>query len=120
MRSTLRTALLALILATAPVLTGGVSHASPVTGTGTAAVAMAAAAEQSGTAGSLVPLAGYTLTASPSDTASTAPANPGTGESAEEEATRLDFAPWVIGGIALATLLVVLIWRRRRGNTTIV
>jgi hypothetical protein len=45
--------------------------------------------------------------------------NPGTGESAPNEATRVDFAPWVIGAIALLTLMVVLIWRRRR-NTTIV
>jgi hypothetical protein len=55
----------------------------------------------------------------PSDTASTSPANPGTGETAEQEGTRLDYAPWVIGAIALVTLVVVLIWRRRR-NTTIV
>lgn len=58
-------------------------------------------------------------TPSPGDTASTGPANPGTGESAQNESTRVNFAPWVIGGIALATLIVVLIWRRRR-NTTIV
>lgn len=58
-------------------------------------------------------------TPSPGDTASTGPANPGTGESAQNESTRVNYAPWVIGGIALATLIVVLIWRRRR-NTTIV
>lgn len=58
-------------------------------------------------------------TPSPGDTASTGPANPGTGESAQNESTRVDYAPWVIGGIALVTLIVVLIWRRRR-NTTIV
>lgn len=120
MLSTLRTVLLALILAAAPVLTGGVSHASVGTGSGTAAVTATAAAEQPGPAGSLVPLAGYALTASPDDAASTAPANPGTGESAENEANRLNFAPWVIGGIALATLIVVLIWHRRRGKSTIV
>lgn len=123
MRSILRTALLALILAAAPVLVGGISHAAAGTGSGAAAVGVAAAAEQPGTAGSLAPLAGYTLTAStpsPGDTASTAPANPGTGETAQNEAKRLDFAPWVIGGIALATLIVVLVWHRRRGKTTIV
>jgi hypothetical protein len=64
-------------------------------------------------------LSASTPTPSPGDTASTGPANPGTGESAKNESTRLDFAPWVIGAIALATLIVVLIWRRRR-NTTIV
>lgn len=64
-------------------------------------------------------MAASSPTPSPGDTASTGPANPGTGESAENEATRVNFAPWVIGGIALATLVVVLIWRRRR-NTTIV
>jgi hypothetical protein len=56
----------------------------------------------------------------PSDTASTSPANPGTGETAEQEGTRLDYAPWVIGAIALITLAIVLIWWRRRRNTTIV
>lgn len=64
-------------------------------------------------------MAASSPTPSPGDTASTGPANPGTGESAENEATRVNFAPWVIGGIALATLIIVLIWRRRR-NTTIV
>ena len=38
---------------------------------------------------------------------------------ADAEATRVDYAPWVIGAVALITLAVVLIWRRRR-NTTIV
>src|SRR3954463_6724273 len=52
----------------------------------------------------------------PSDTASTSPANPGTGETAEQEGTRLDYAPWVIGAIVLVTLVVALIWWRRRRN----
>lgn len=55
----------------------------------------------------------------PTDPASTGPANPGTGETGEAEATRLDFAPLVIGAVAVITLVVILIWRRRR-NTTIV
>lgn len=116
MRRILRTLLLVLIIAAAPVLSAGVAHASP----GTGPVSVAAATDQARAAGSVVPAAGYTPTPSPGDTASTGPANPGTGESAQKEGSRLDFAPWVIGGIALATLIVVLLWRRRRGNTTIV
>ena len=113
MRTIIRTVLLALVLAAFPALAGGAAHASQE------AVAASAAA-RAGTADSQVPLAGYTPTPSPGDTASTGPANPGTGESAPKEANRLDFAPWVIGGIALATLIVVLVWWRRRGKTTIV
>lgn len=56
---------------------------------------------------------------SPSDTVTTNPANPGTGETAEQEGTRLNFAPWVIGAIALVTLVVVLVWRRRRNKTIV-
>lgn len=51
--------------------------------------------------------------ATPSD-----PANAGTGEPAEEEATRTNFAPYVIGGIALLVALVVFIVRRRGRTTT--
>jgi cobalamin biosynthesis Mg chelatase CobN len=58
-------------------------------------------------------------TPSPGDTTSTGPANPGTGESAQNESTRLDYTPWLIGAVALLTLIVILVWRRRR-NTTIV
>ncbi|MFJ5862010.1 LuxR family transcriptional regulator [Pseudarthrobacter sp. NPDC092439] len=116
MRNILRPVLLALVLAAVPALAAGTAHASP----GSAAVSVAADAGRAGTAGTLVPLAGYTPTPSPGDTASTGPANPGTGESAQKEDSRLDFAPWVIGAIALATLVVVLVWWRRRGKTTIV
>jgi hypothetical protein len=69
-------------------------------------------------AGGLAPLAA-SPTPSPGDTASTGPANPGTGESSQNESTRLDYTPWVVGAVVLATLIAVLIWRRRR-NTTIV
>lgn len=55
---------------------------------------------------------------SPSPTPSD-PANAGTGEPAEEEATRTNFAPYVIGGIALLVALAVfMVRRRRRGKTT--
>ena len=56
---------------------------------------------------------------SPTDTVTTNPANPGTGETAEQEGARLDYAPWVIGAAALATLVVVLVWRRRRDKTIV-
>ena len=104
-----RTALMALLLIAAPALSAGSAHAAPspfgqhITASPGGAWAQSAASP----------------TPSPGDTASTGPANPGTGESAQNESTRVNFAPWVIGGIALATLIVVLIWRRRR-NTTIV
>lgn len=113
MRTIIRTVLLALVLAAVPAVAAGAAHASQET-TAVSASAQAGATENR------VPLAGYTPTPSPGDTESTGPANPGTGESAPKEADRLNFAPWVIGGIALVTLIVVLVWRRRRGKTTIV
>lgn len=56
---------------------------------------------------------------SPTDPASTGPINPGTGETGGAEATRLDYAPLVIGAVALITLVVILIWRRRRNKTIV-
>ncbi|TLM88127.1 LuxR family transcriptional regulator [Pseudarthrobacter sp. NamE5] len=114
MRNILRSALFALLVISAPALPLGAAHASPAGGSATAAVQTG-----SGSSGGAWAMTASSPTPSPGDTASTGPANPGTGESAQNESTRLDFAPWVIGGIALATLIVVLIWRRRR-NTTIV
>ncbi|WP_314193989.1 LuxR family transcriptional regulator [uncultured Arthrobacter sp.] len=61
-----------------------------------------------------------TGTSSPSATPSEPPANPGTGEPAESEENRLDYAPYVIGAVLIITLLIVFIWRRRRGNKTVV
>lgn len=113
MRTVLRTALLALLLVSAPALPLAAANASPATAAAPAAV------QSTGFSGGVWVVAATSPTPSPGDTASTGPANPGTGESAESESTRVDFAPWVIGGIALVTLVVVLIWRRRR-NTTIV
>ena len=103
MKALLRTALVALLLLAAPALTTGAGHASMAPGSAGTTVAQSAASP----------------TPSPGDTASTGPANPGTGESAENESTRLDYTPWFIGAVVLATLIVILIWRRRR-NTTIV
>jgi cobalamin biosynthesis Mg chelatase CobN len=114
MRKILRTALFALLLISAPALSLGAAHASPAAGPAAAAVEAG-----SGSSGGVWAMTASSPTPSPGDTASTGPANPGTGESAQNESTRVNFAPWVIGGIALATLIVVLIWRRRR-NTTIV
>jgi cobalamin biosynthesis Mg chelatase CobN len=61
-----------------------------------------------------------TGTSSPSATPSEPPANPGTGEPAESETNRLEYAPYVIAAVLIITLLVVFIWRRRRGNKTVV
>lgn len=57
---------------------------------------------------------------SPSATPSDNPVNPGTGEPAEEEANRTNFAPYVIGAVVVVTLVLALIWWRRRGNKTVV
>lgn len=108
MRTILKTALLALLLAVAPALSAGAASAVPL-------AAPAAAVQPA----DVHIIAGNTPTPSPGDTASTGPANPGTGESAQNESTRLDWAPWVIGGLAVLVLVLILIWRRRR-NTTIV
>src|SRR3954453_15701086 len=48
-----------------------------------------------------------TGTSSPSATPSEPPANPGTGEPAESETNRLEYAPYVIGAVLIITLLVV-------------
>jgi hypothetical protein len=115
MRTIVKTVLLALLLLAAPALSIGPASAAPHPAAAVDAVAQPAA----GSSGGVWAPAGNTPTPSPGDTASSGPANPGTGESAQNESTRVDFAPWVIGAIALVTLIVVLIWRRRR-NTTIV
>ena len=109
MRTFFRTALMALLLVAAPALSAGAAQAAPspfgqhITASPGGAWAQSAASP----------------TPSPGDTASTGPANPGTGESAQNESTRLDYTPWVIGAAVLVVLILILIWRRRR-NTTIV
>lgn len=104
MKALLRTALVALLLLAAPALSIGAAHASMT----------------ADSAGTTVALSAASPTPSPGDTASTGPANPGTGESAQNESTRTDNTPWVIGGVILLTLIVIFIWNRRRGNKTIV
>ena len=115
MRTILRPIMLALLLVAAPAMSAPAANAIPAAN----AAPAAAAATQGSAAAYAEILAASAATPSPGDSASTGPANPGTGESGENESTRVDFAPWVIGGIAVVTLIVVLIWRRRR-NTTIV
>ncbi|MDQ0692955.1 LuxR family transcriptional regulator [Arthrobacter sp. W4I7] len=109
MRKFLRIAFVALLLLVAPALSAGAAQAAPATYVHGITASSEGAWAQSAAS----------PTPSPGDTASTGPANPGTGESAENESTRLDYTPWVIGGVVLLTLIVILIWRRRR-NTTIV
>ncbi|WP_163161207.1 LuxR family transcriptional regulator [Arthrobacter sp. Alg241-R88] len=104
MKALLRTALAALLLLAAPALSIGAAHASM----------------PADSAGTTVALSAASPTPSPGDTASTGPANPGTGESAQNESTRTDNTPWVIGGVILLTLIVIFIWNRRRSNKTIV
>jgi cobalamin biosynthesis Mg chelatase CobN len=109
MRTFFRTALMALLLVAAPTLSAGAAQAAPATSVHVVTASSGGAWAQSAAS----------PTPSPGDTASTGPANPGTGESAQKESTRLDYTPWFIGGVVLVTLIVVLAWRRRR-NTTIV
>ncbi|MEW1810869.1 LuxR family transcriptional regulator [Pseudarthrobacter phenanthrenivorans] len=109
MRTFLRTTLLALLLMATPALPAGAAAAAPAPVPGQVA---------SGSAGGAW-AAATSPTPSPGDTASTGPANPGTGESAQNESTRLNYAPWVIAGIAVLVVIAVLVFRRRR-NTTIV
>jgi hypothetical protein len=61
-----------------------------------------------------------TGTSEPSPTPSGNPINPGTGEPAESEGTRIDYAPYFIGAVLVITLVAALILWRRRGNKTIV
>jgi hypothetical protein len=109
MRALFRTTLMALLLIAAPALSAGAAQAAPTTFVHGVTASSGGAWAQSAAS----------PTPSPGDTASTGPANPGTGESAQNESTRLDYTPWFIGAVVLATLIVILIWRRRR-NTTIV
>ncbi len=104
MEALLRTALVALLLLAAPALSLGAASASMAADSAETTVALSAASP----------------TPSPGDTASTGPANPGTGESAQNESTRTDNTPWVIGGVVLLTLIAIFIWNRLRGNKTIV
>ncbi|MFJ6157773.1 LuxR family transcriptional regulator [Pseudarthrobacter sp. NPDC092184] len=114
MRTILKSALLALLLIAAPAFSLGAAQAMPSAGAAPVAAQEGTAPSAAGSA-----VTGTSPTPSPGDTASTGPANPGTGESAENEATRVNYAPWFIAGIAVVVLILILVWRRRR-NTTIV
>jgi hypothetical protein len=103
MKTLLKTALVALLLLAAPAVSLSAAHASPVADKAPTTVALSAASP----------------TPSPGDTASTGPVNPGTGESAENESTRLDYTPWVIGAVVVVTLIAVLLWQRRRNKTIV-
>lgn len=94
------------------------SYAAPVPGA-SALSAIPAGSDlqvQAGAAGTPSP----TGASSPSATPSEPPANPGTGEPEESETNRLEYAPYVIAAVLIITLLIVFIWRRRRGNKTVV
>lgn len=70
------------------------------------------------------PQAAETPTPTSESTASATPSgnpvNPGTGEPAESEGARLDWAPYVIGAIVLGAILAAVLWRRRRHDKTVV
>ncbi|MGN7202053.1 LuxR family transcriptional regulator [Arthrobacter sp. SAFR-044] len=115
MRTFVRTTLLALLLLAAPALAAGTATAAaPVSATGQALPERVASGSSGGAWA-----AATSPTPSPGDTASTGPANPGTGESAQNESTRLNYTPWVVAGVAVLVVIAILIFRRRR-NTTIV
>ena len=115
MRTLVRTTLLALLLLAAPALPAGAATLAPPVSAAGKAVPEQVASGSTGGAWA----AATSPTPSPGDTASTGPANPGTGESAQNEATRLNYTPWVIAGVAVLVVVAILIFRRRR-NTTIV
>jgi hypothetical protein len=114
MRTLVRTTLLALLLLAAPALPTGAATAASASAAAQANPIHVASGSSEGAWA-----AGTSPTPSPGDTASTGPANPGTGESAQNESTRLNYFPWVIAGIAVLLVIAILILRRRR-NTTIV
>jgi hypothetical protein len=59
---------------------------------------------------------GQSMSASSSPTTTpSSPVDPGTGETGEAKETRVEYAPYVIGGIvAVALVAAVLFWRKRR------
>lgn len=115
MRTLAKTIFLALLVLVVPGLAAGAASAAPAAPASSAAATVDAAVSSGG----LAVVAGATPTPSPGDTASTGPGNAGTSETPQDESTRLDWAPWVIAGIAVVVLILILLWRRRR-NTTIV
>ncbi len=121
MRRILRTLIAVVALLAAAPLAAGAAHARTAPPPGFAQAEVRAEVRATKVQAASAPAAALASTSSPSatDPASTGPANPGTGETADAEATRVDYAPWVIGAVALVTLAVVLIWRRRRNKTIV-
>ena len=115
--------LLAMTTAVLALLIGGISFALP-SQAATNAVPMSAQAVQMPleAAGSVQAATTPSPTgeSSPSAAPSDNPVNPGTGEPAEDEGTRLDWAPYVIGAIVLGAILAAVLWRRRRHDKTVV
>jgi hypothetical protein len=103
MHRTLTSVLAGLALCAAALLTAGVAGATPADGGQGLSIASQAGA----------PLAGATPTGSPSPSG---PVDPGTGETRDAKETRVDFAPFVIGGILLVVLIAAVVVLRRRGG----
>jgi hypothetical protein len=114
--------LLALTTAIFALLIGGIALALPSQAATSASLFSAQVQAPLQTAGD--PQAAETPTptseSSASATPSGNPVNPGTGEPAESEGARLDWAPYVIGAIVLGTILAAVLWRRRRHDKTVV
>ena len=103
MHRTFRTALAGLALCAAALLTAGAAEAAPSEG-----VQVASLVSQTSS-----PSGGPT----PDDKASSsAPVDPGTGETREAKETRLDYAPYVIGAAAVVVLAAAAVVLRRRGG----
>lgn len=129
MRRTMITVLaaLALALCTAAVLPSGLADISRQPGisgqSGPTALKIDGQAPSPTTPTATAPTgtATTTQTATPTDTSSPAgPVDPGTGETGEAKQTRTDYAPLVIGLIALIVAVAALVLWRRRGKKTFV
>ena len=114
--------LLVMTTAVLAVLIGGISFALPAQAATNAFPFSAQAAQPLEAAVNVQAAATPSPTgeSSPSATPSGNPVNPGTGEPAESEGARLDWAPYVIGAIVLGAILAAVLWRRRRHDKTVV
>jgi len=115
--------LLAMTTAVLALLIGGISFALPSQAATNAFPLSAQAVQMPLEAAGSVQAAttpSPTGESSPSAAPSDNPVNPGTGEPAEDEGTRLDWAPYVIGAIVLGAILAAVLWRRRRHDKTVV
>jgi hypothetical protein len=104
MYRTLTTALAALALCAAALLTTGVASAAPASGI----EGLTILSQTGSPSGSATP----TDSASPSG-----PVDPGTGETREAKETRVDYTPYVVGALVIVVLLgATVVWRRRGGG----